>query len=199
MIGIVDYGAGNLNSVRKAFRYLNKKTRIIQSPKDTDGIKKIVLPGVGSFGAALEKIRKSGFFPALEEWLKSNRPFLGICLGLQLLFEFSEEAPGVPGLRIFRGKCRRLEGKKVPHMGWNRVSVQKKDSVFKGIHDREFFYFVHSYYALPEDSEIEIGRTDYGIEFSSVIRRGNIYAVQFHPEKSGRAGLLFLKNWVMSC
>jgi len=199
MIGIVDYGAGNLNSVRKAFHYLDKKTRIIQYPKDVDGIRKIVLPGVGSFGAAKKKIRNSGIFPILEEWLESNRPFLGICLGLQLLFDSSKEAPGVPGFGIFQGKCRKLEGKKVPHIGWNSVSVQKKDPVFEGIPDREFFYFVHSYHALPEDDEIILGRTDYGIEFSSAVRRENIYAVQFHPEKSGKAGLLFLKNWVMSC
>lgn len=199
MIGIVNYGAGNLKSVKKAFDFLGQENTILSSANEIGAIDRLVLPGVGSFGYAMEKIVEGGFFVLLKEWIESNRPFLGICLGLQLLFESSEESQNTEGLSYFKGECMKFHEKRVPQIGWNSIRIEKEDMLFKGISSGEFFYFVHSYYVVPEKDEVIMAKTNYGAVYTSVARRGNVYGVQFHPEKSGRAGLLLLRNWVEKC
>jgi len=199
MIAIIDYGAGNLRSVKKAFDYLNVKSQVISRSEQLANAEKIVLPGVGAFGAAIEKLQESGFFKAIREWLILNKPFLGICLGMQLLLETSPESPGVKGLSIFKGENLRFDAGKVPQIGWNQVQIQKKSKLFEGIPGGSFFYFLHGYYLAPTDHELIVATTEYGIEYPSAIENGNIAAVQFHPEKSGAVGLKLLENWVKLC
>ena len=196
MIAIIDYGAGNLRSVKKAFDYLNVKSQVISRSEQLANAEKIVLPGVGAFGAAIEKLHESGFYKAIREWLILNKPFLGICLGMQLLLETSPESPGVKGLSIFKGENLRFDAGKVPQIGWNQVQIQKKSKLFEGIPGSSFFYFLHGYYLAPTDHELIVATTGYGIEYPSAIENGNIAAVQFHPEKSGAVGLKLLENWV---
>ncbi|MBC7360803.1 MAG: imidazole glycerol phosphate synthase subunit HisH [Candidatus Aminicenantes bacterium] len=198
MIGLLDYGAGNLRSISQAFTYLGFKTRLISSPDEIKRISRLVIPGVGSFGPAIIQLRKRNLKPLIDEWISSSHPLLGICLGLQLLTEGSEESPEEKGLAVFEGKCKKLTAKKVPQIGWNRVQLIKEDQIFQGLPEPVFFYFVHSY-SLMNISSSTIAITEYGQAFSSVLRQANIYACQFHPEKSGEAGLLFLKNWVEKC
>jgi len=196
MIGIIDYGAGNLASVKKAFDFLSVPNRVISSPRALAEVSAVVLPGVGAFGAAVEKLKSTGFFPVLRDYIKEDRPFLGICLGMQLLMESSEEAKGIEGLGIIKGTCERFRQGKVPQMGWNRVyKAKEKSRLFEGIPDGSFFYFVHSYYVAPEDETLVAGTTEYGIEFVSAIARKNVFAAQFHPEKSAHDGLQLLKNF----
>lgn len=199
MIAIIDYGAGNLRSVKKAFDYLNVKSQVISRSEQLANAEKIVLPGVGAFGAAIEKLHESGFYKAIREWLILNKPFLGICLGMQLLLETSPESPGVKGLSIFKGENLRFDAGKVPQIGWNQVQIQKKSKLFEGIPGGSFFYFLHGYYLAPTDHELIVATTGYGIEYPSAIENGNIAAVQFHPEKSGAVGLKLLENWVKLC
>lgn len=201
MIGLIDYGAGNLNSVQRAFETLGFKNRLIANGKQVDdSLDKLVVPGVGAFGYAAGELKRRGLWPAIKKWLKENRPFLAICLGLQLLFEGSEESPAEPGLGFFRGKCHKLASVKVPHTGWNEVEVSQRDYLFEGIKDREYFYFVHSYAVFAKsDNDRVLALTSYGETFISAIKQGNIYGVQFHPEKSGPAGLKLLSNWSLKC
>lgn len=199
MIAIIDYGAGNLRSVKKAFDYLKVESQIISKIDQLDNAKKIVLPGVGAFGAAIEKLHESGFYEAIREWLILNKPFLGICLGMQLLLETSLESPGVEGLSIFKGENLRFNSGKVPQIGWNQVQIQRESNLFNGIPDGSFFYFLHGYYLSPANHDLTIATTDYGIEYPSAIEMGEIAAVQFHPEKSGELGLKLLENWVDLC
>lgn len=195
MIGIVDYGAGNLRSVRKALDYLKIENRILSGPADFSGIDKLILPGVGAFGAAMDKLHSSGLTNPVQQWLKADRPFLGICLGMQMLFESSEEAPGVAGLGIFAGSVPRFQTHKVPQIGWNQVRFEKETPLLAGLQDQAFFYFLHGYYCLPDDAKIVAGSSDYSLRYAVIVQQGNICAVQFHPEKSAGNGLTLLKNW----
>jgi len=199
MIGIIDYGAGNLDSVKKIFDHIGAKNTIISSSREFKKIRKLVFPGVGAYGPAMKMLRFSGLYDKIADWLEANRPFLGICLGMQLLFESSPEAKNTKGFGFFKGHCQRFRAYKVPQIGWNQISFKKRTALLTGIKDDAFFYFLHSYYLMPEDRDIITARTSYGVEYTSIITAGNIYAVQFHPEKSGRAGIKLLKNWVEKC
>lgn len=196
MIGIVDYGAGNLRSVKKALDFLGAESRIVTAPGEFNGIEKVILPGVGAFRAAMEKLQEKKLIQPVAEWLAADRPFLGICLGMQILFENGEESPEVPGFGIFPGSVPRFRARRVPQIGWNRVSFLEPTLLSEGLEDGAFFYFLHGYYVAPEDGSIVCGETEYGIHYPAMIRRGNIYAVQFHPEKSADNGLKLLRNWV---
>jgi len=198
MIGIVDYGAGNLLSVKKALEYLEMECTIVRSKKDFRGVDKLILPGVGAFHSAIQQLLFSGMYESIHNWICSDKSFLGICLGMQLLFENSEEAGGTKGFSVFNGDVVRFKKYKVPQMGWNQVTIRQRSPLFKEIEDNSFFYFLHGYY-LHTKEDIVLGITDYGVVYPSVIGKGNTYAVQFHPEKSGEVGLELLKNWVIRC
>lgn len=199
MIGIIDYGMGNLGSVDNACRFLKYPARIVTAPGDLSRCDAMILPGVGAFGDCMGHLLKCGFVEPVKEWIASGKPFLGICLGLQMLFEGSEESPGVRGLGVFRGRVKRFcpaPDFKVPQMGWNQVRQrQSACPLFAGIPDNSFFYFVHSFYVEPQDAGIAAGTTDYGITYTSAVWKDNIMAVQFHPEKSHDTGLRMLKNF----
>lgn len=195
MIGIVDYGAGNLCSVKKAFDYLDSSSRVVQSSSQLRGVDRLVLPGVGAFQSAVQRLNDEGLFEHIVEWIRADSPFLGICLGLQLLFELSEEAEGVKGMGIFRGTAKRFREKKVPQIGWNQVRCTNGTSL-RGLQDGAWFYFLHGYYIDGCEPDIVAGTTEYGAVYPSVITRGNLLAVQFHPEKSGKTGMKFLMNWM---
>lgn len=199
MIGIVDYGAGNLKSVRKAFAFLGFESAVLESPAGLVGADRLVLPGVGSFGFAMDRLRESGLAVALDGWIRSGRPLLGICLGMQLLTGGSEESPGVPGFGVFGGTCRRYAAGRVPQIGWNSLSPRRPDPLLSGVEDGANFYFANSFYPGPEAGADTLAVSDYHGEFPAVLGRGNIRGTQFHPEKSGRPGLRLLKNWVESC
>ena len=199
MIGVVDYGAGNLQSVRKAFDFLGVRSRILSIAAEFNTIDRLVLPGVGSFGHAVESMIKKQLYDPTAEWIRSDRPFLGICLGLQLLFESSKESVSERGFSVFKGICKRFAEKKVPQIGWNYIRVERENELLRGIHTGEFFYFVHSYYVDPMENGSILALSNYGVDYPSVIGKGNVFGVQFHPEKSGRAGLRLLKNWVERC
>ena len=198
-IGIIDYGAGNLHSVRKAFNYLGAETEILEEAPDSISFDSLVLPGVGNFGPGMEELEKRGFRPFLREWLNADRPFLGICLGMQFLFEKSEECPGEPGLGFLKGEIRRFKDPslRVPQIGWNAVHPKEKGNpLFKGIEDGSHFYFVHSYYCVPKDASVIGSTTSYELEYCSSLWSGNAFAVQFHPEKSQELGLIMLRNFI---
>lgn len=198
MIAIIDYGAGNLRSVEKAFEYLGFEAKISSDPKEIMGCDKIILPGVGAFGVCMDSIRKAGLDNCILEAVDKGKPFLGICLGLQLLFEESEESPGAKGLSVFSGGNKRIAqspGLKIPHMGWNSITYDKSCPIFSGIGDEPYVYFVHSYHIAPEDESIVSARASYGAEIPVAVHRENVFATQFHPEKSGETGLKILKNF----
>jgi len=196
MIGIIDYGAGNLLSVKKALDFIGADTKIIAAPEAFFAIDQLVLPGVGAFGAAVDRLKSSGLFDLISDWILADRPFLGICLGLQLLFEHSEESPDVQGFGLIEGTVTRFQQRKVPQMGWNQVRQSQNLPLYSGIRDDSFFYFLHSYYVRPDDPTVIAGETHYGITYTSTIQKGNMIAVQFHPEKSGANGLCMLNNWL---
>ena len=198
MIAIIDYGAGNLQSVKKAFDFIGAESVITNNPEVINACDRILLPGVGSFGDAMDSMAKSGLVETVKQNALSGKPFLGICLGLQLLFEESEESPGVKGLGIFKGKIKKFSpdmGLKIPHIGWNSLEIKQNDTLFKGIPENSYVYFVHSYYLHAEDEEDIATITNYGIDFHSAVGKNNIFATQFHPEKSGDVGLQILKNF----
>ena len=202
-IAILDYEMGNLHSVSKALEHAGADVDILTQPAEMDKYSALVLPGVGNFGDCAEKCREHGFDELTLKWIDSGKPFLGICVGMQLLMEESEEAPGIPGLGVFKGKVKLFKPDKpelkVPQMGWNQVKqVCAKNPIFKDIPNNSYFYFVHSYYVEPEDREIILGETDYGITYCSFIQKDNIFATQFHPEKSQKTGLKFLENFMKS-
>ncbi|HSA33169.1 MAG TPA: imidazole glycerol phosphate synthase subunit HisH [bacterium] len=195
MIGIVDYDAGNLRSVLKAFEYLGLPAKVLAAPADMQGASRIVVPGVGAFGAAVDKLDASGFRAPLTDWVAAGRPLLGICLGMQLFLDSSEETPGPRGLGIIPGGNRKFTAGKVPQIGWNRIAAAADEPLFTGLPAAAWFYFVHSYYAAPDDPSAVVATADYGISFPAALRRGSAVGVQFHPEKSGEAGLALLNNW----
>ncbi len=197
MITLLDYGAGNVRSVINAIEKLGETVRVVKKSQDILSAEKLVFPGVGNFGNMIHILNKKQYMDPLKIYLQNNRPFLGICLGLHALFEESEEAPGLKGLGIFKGCARRFRVKQsVPHIGWNGIKVEQSSILFDGLKGDEKFYFVHSYYVDPTDASVVMTTTDYGIEFVSGIQKGNILATQFHPEKSGSAGLTLLKNFI---
>jgi glutamine amidotransferase len=199
VIAIVDYGAGNLRSVQKAFDHLGVASQVVRSRRELESTERLVLPGVGAFGTAMEKLKTSGLLEGVEEWLSSGAPFLGICLGMQMLLEGSAESEGVAGLGFLKGSCLPFRAGKVPQIGWNQLTVQKASRLLQGIDDGSFFYFLHGYYVDPQETEVVTATTEYGVRYPSVIERENVAAVQFHPEKSGELGLRLLENWVRSC
>ncbi len=197
MICIVDYGAGNLRSVQKAVEHWGVETIVSSSAKDIDDADKIIFPGVGAFGRAIEAIERLQLRTPLTRAIKDGKPFLGICLGLQLLFESSEESPGVTGLSVLNGSVKRFpSGLKVPHLGWNVLLKTKDSPLWKDIPDNSYYYFAHSYYIQPDDEQVVIGKSDYGINFPVAIQQGNLLGLQFHPEKSQKNGLKILKNFI---
>lgn len=198
MIAIIDYGAGNLQSVKKALSYIGVSSEITYDKKKISAASHVILPGVGSFGDAMESMRKRGLEETVKCAADGERPFLGICLGLQLLFSESEESEGVKGLDVFGGQIAKIPdntGLKVPHMGWNSVSLKQRDGIFSDIPDESYFYFVHSFYLKNAQSGIVAGTTQYGVEIQCAVQKGLVCATQFHPEKSSDVGLQLLKNF----
>jgi len=200
MIGIIDYGMGNLGSVCNAFRFLGAESRLVKAASDLEDCRSVVLPGVGAFGDCMRHLDAHGFVEPLRRWAASGKPFLGICLGLQVLFEGSEESPGTEGLGILPGTVKRFNVPselKVPQIGWNAVRQARPDCpLFREVEDGAYFYFVHSFYVEPREKSVVAGRTGYGLDYCSVAWRGNLTAVQFHPEKSQSAGLRMLRNFI---
>ncbi len=197
MITLLDYGAGNVRSVVNAIESLGERVKRVERPEDILAAEKLVFPGVGNFGALMRTLERRGLIEPLKRYLAEGRPFFGICLGLQALFEESEEAPGIPGFGFFKGRVKRFRTTlSVPHIGWNGIKVRQPSPLFHGLSGEEKFYFVHSYHVAPEEPEIVLTSTDYGYEFVSAVQRGNVIATQFHPEKSGQAGLKLLENFL---
>jgi len=215
-IGIIDYGMGNLGSVSNACKFLELDAEIISEPGQLDSCRAMILPGVGAFGDCMAHLVEHNFVDAIRDWTVSGKPFLGICLGLQALFQSSEESPGVEGLSIFEGTVKRFDFReedtavrpsnestsmsvpplKVPQIGWNAVNQKRPDCpMFAGIDDKAYFYFVHSFYVAPAAEAIVAGETDYGLKYCSAVWKDNIFAAQFHPEKSQALGLQMLKNF----
>lgn len=199
MIAIIDYDAGNIKSVEKAFLSMGETPVLTRDPEVILQADHIILPGVGSFGDAMENLNKFGLIDVIHEAINRKIPFLGICLGLQLLFESSEETPGVAGLGILKGKIVRIPegpGLKIPHMGWNSLNVREGASLFKGLEKEPYVYFVHSYYLQAKDPKIVAATTEYGVTIHASVEKENVFACQFHPEKSSKTGLAILKNFL---
>ena len=195
MVAIIDYDAGNIKSVEKALKFLGQEVEITRDRKRILAADKVILPGVGAFGDAMDKLRQYGLVDVIREVAASGTPFLGICLGLQLLFERSDEAPGACGLGILKGEILKIpekEGLKIPHMGWNSLEFPRKGRLFRGLEENPYVYFVHSYYAdcIPE---AVIATAEYGGELTAAVAWNNVFGCQFHPEKSGKVGLSILK------
>jgi imidazoleglycerol phosphate synthase glutamine amidotransferase subunit HisH len=240
MIGVINHGAGNLGSVMNALKRLGVPARFAAAPEElscaADGsagaspFDRIIFPGDGHFATAMEALEVSGYAEALRGWIKADRPFLGICIGLQLLFDYSEEAgyvtgaqntppeisgavssdgedrtdagegsgniSAVKGLGVIAGTVRRFPGRKVPQIGWNQTAAKGGSRIFRGLPGNSFFYYIHSYYAVPDDGSVTAAEAEYYVRYCSAVERGELAAVQFHPEKSGAAGLQLLRNWV---
>ncbi len=199
MISIIDYDAGNIMSVEKAIRHLGEDLIITDDPDRILSSDKVILPGVGAFGDAMDKIRKAGLDRVIYDVVDKKIPFIGICLGLQLLFESSQEAPGVPGLGLLKGRILRIpekEGLKIPHMGWNSLKYRKGSRLFQNLPDEPYVYFVHSYYLEAKNEEDVAATTYYSTLIHAAVEHENIYACQFHPEKSGAVGLQILDNFI---
>lgn len=199
MIAIIDYDAGNLRSVEKALNYIGEDTVITRDKDVIMNSDKVILPGVGSFGDAMEKLNNYNLINTIYDVVDKKIPFLGICLGLQLLFEESEETPGVTGLGILKGRIKKIpsiDNIKIPHMGWNSIDIKDGAKLFRRMSKQEYVYFVHSYYLEAEDENIVAATTEYGTHIHASVESGNIFACQFHPEKSSETGLHILQNFV---
>lgn len=205
MIAIIDYDAGNIRSVEKALIHLGADVTVTKNAETILGAEGVILPGVGAFGDAMEKLHAYGLADVIRRYADSGKPFLGICLGLQLLFEGSEESPGVDGLGILRGRILRIPGgpgRKVPHMGWNDLHFPRKGRLFEGLGGADacsYVYFVHSYYLQAAEEEIVTAAAEYGVTIHASVEKGNIFACQFHPEKSSDTGLGILRNFCRVC
>ena len=198
---VIDYGVGNLFSVEKALAFVGAEPLVTSEEKEIMAAERILLPGVGAFGDCMNNLLASGLIPAIKQKIADGTPLLGICVGLQILFEGSEESPGVPGLGILPGMVRRIkaEGLKIPHIGWNSLRInepRQRLDLFRDTGENPFVYFVHSYHAVPADSNIVTASTVYGERLTAAVARGNVQATQFHPEKSGDVGLKLLANFV---
>ncbi len=199
MVAVIDYDAGNIKSVEKAVQYLGYDVTLTRDRDVILSADRVILPGVGAFGAAMDRIRKYSLEPVINEVAERKIPFLGICLGLQLMFERSEEAPGVKGLSLLKGEILKIptgEYTKIPHMGWNSLKLKNNGKLFKGVNDGAYVYFVHSYYLKAEDDEIVKAETQYNTCIHASVEKDNLYACQFHPEKSSDVGLTMLKNFL---
>lgn len=219
MIAVIDYGLGNLRSVSKALESVGAEVKVTNNPESISRAKAIVFPGVGAFYRGIENLKRLGILPSIFKAIKEGKPFLGICLGLQLFFTESEEHGLHRGLGVIKGKVKKFVFSskryalsdirlKIPHMGWNKVKIkathfhrcsESKIKIFKGIPDESYFYFVHTYYVKPEDKETIVATTEYGEDFVSVVNKDNVWGVQFHPEKSGDLGLKILENFCRYC
>lgn len=200
-VGLVDFGGGNLRSVENAVHALGVVPVIISSPEQFDGVTHVILPGQGEFGDVMNQLEKRQLIEPMREWISAGKPYFGICVGYQILFDGSDEAPGVEGLGVIKGKCVRFQeapGKKIPQMGWNSAMPPQPSSDFwKGLGNEPYFYFVHSYYPVPADSSWKVSITDYaGEEFAATVEKGKTLACQFHPEKSQDAGLQLMRNFI---
>ena len=198
MIAIIDYGAGNIQSVSKALKHIGCDCFITNNKEEILSADGAVLPGVGSFGDTIDNMERLGIKEAVKEFIASGKPFLGICLGLQLLFPASEESPEVDGMGIFAGKIRKIPsdlGLKIPHMGWNNIEINPSSRLFKGIEKNPYVYFVHSYFLKAYERDIVAAQAEYGVIIDAAVEKGNVFATQFHPEKSGETGLKILKNF----
>ena len=200
MIAIIDYGVGNLFSVEKAFVKLGADVIVTSDAEEIAKADKIVLPGVGAFGDCMKNLIESGLIPTILDAVATGKPFLGICVGLQILFDGSEESPGVAGLGIIKGMVKKIYAPalKIPHMGWNSLELAAASPLFQALPKSPYVYFVHSYYAVPEDPSVITAVTEYGQQVTAAVAQKNIQATQFHPEKSGDTGLLILKNFIKS-
>jgi glutamine amidotransferase len=206
MIALIDYGVGNLYSVEKALKFVGGNVKLTSSATDLKNADKLVLPGVGAFGDCMKNLEATGLIPTILEQVLMHKPLLGICVGLQILFEHSEESPNVKGLGVFKGEVKKIraDGLKIPHMGWNSIQIGRKNNLIKfgasklltGIEGKNYFYFVHSYHAVPANENLITATTDYGENVTAAVELGNVFATQFHPEKSGDVGLKVLKNFV---
>jgi len=199
MIALIDYGMGNLRSVGKALEAMGGRVRVTDRARDVKRADKVVLPGVGEFGQAMDELKKRNLLDALRKSIAQSKPFLGICLGMQLLFESSEESPKTPGLRAIQGKVKRFPDKmrlKIPQMGWNQVEFLQRSALVKGVKNNSYFYFVHSYYVEPQNRGTMLGVTQYGKRFVSMVEKDHLFGMQFHPEKSQQDGLRLLRNFI---
>ena len=199
MIAIIDYDAGNIKSVEKAIQYLGEEAVVTRDAETILGADGVILPGVGAFGDAMGKLQSYGLIPVIKECVAGRIPFLGICLGLQLMFEKSEESPGVEGLGILEGEIVRLpaeSGLKIPHIGWNNLKFPRKGKLFEGIAEDAYVYFVHSYYLKAKDPQIVTATTEYGATVHASVEKDNVFACQYHPEKSSEVGLKMLENFI---
>lgn len=200
MLAVIDYGAGNLRSVLYALKHLQVgDMRLARAPEELAGADKIILPGVGAFGACMDQMRRQDLVEPLKDALAAGLPYLGICVGMQMLFELGEEMGEHAGLGILGGRVIRFPqftDRKVPHMGWNQLNIRRKSELLNGLGGANYVYFVHSYYCAPADRDIVVASVDYGVEFAAFVQQGNIYGVQFHPEKSQKIGLQILANFL---
>ncbi len=207
MISIIDYDAGNIKSVEKAIQFLGEDVRITRDKNEILEADRVIMPGVGAFGLAMEKLRSYGLEDVIHQYVSTGKPFLGICLGLQLLFDESEESPGVKGLGLIKGKITKIPTEykadngnimtqKVPQIGWNSIEINPSSRLFKGISDGSYVYFVHSYYLTADNPDEVAAKTYYGTEIHAAVEKDNIFATQFHPEKSSDVGLKILKNFI---
>ena len=198
MLALIDYDAGNMKSVEKALQLIGEDVIVTRKPGEILAADKVILPGVGCVGDAMENLHHFGLVPVIKQVVQNQTPFLGICLGLQLLFERSEESPGVEGLGLLKGEILRIpaaEGLKIPHMGWNNLTFPNKGRLFEGIEENSYVYFVHSYYLKAKEEEIVTAATEYGTYIHASVEKENLFACQFHPEKSSTVGLQILKNF----